>query len=149
MKLPSLLTQYLYKYKKLNLPGIGTFTLDPAAIIPDDHSKNEHETALGIEFKNNPVSQADPELIEFIRVHTGKIRPLAIADLDSYLTLGNEMLNIGKPFYLEGIGTLTKGQEGRFEYTPGEYSTLRIEDPRGEAGARAGKKKAVAEEVHL
>ncbi len=148
MKLPLLLTQYLYKYKKLNLPGIGSFTLDPAAVIPDDHSKNEHETAMGIEFNNKPVSHADDDLIEFIRIHTGKIRPLAIADLDSFLTLGNEMLNIGKPFYLEGIGTMTKDQEGKIIYAPGEYTTTRIEDPRGEAGARAGRKKPVAEEVH-
>jgi hypothetical protein len=87
LKLPSLLTQFLYKNKKLTLPGIGIFTLDPSAIIPEVHNKEQHETAMGIEFKNANILHPDDELIEFIRLHTGKIKPLAIADLDSYLTL--------------------------------------------------------------
>jgi hypothetical protein len=149
LKLPLLLTQYLYKYKNLNLPGIGSFTLDPSAILPDDHSKNPHEAAKGIEFSNDFASQPDPDLIEFIRVHTGKIKPLAVADLDSFLTLGFELLNIGKPFYLEGIGTLTKGQEGRIEFNPGEYTTSRIEDSRTEGHKHVRKKQPVHEEPHF
>jgi hypothetical protein len=148
LKLPLLLTQYLYKYKNLNLPGIGSFTLDPAAVLPDDHSKNVHEAARGIEFSTDYSSQPDPDLIEYIRVHTGKIKPLAVADLESFLTLGFELLNIGKPFYLEGIGTLTKGQEGRIEFLPGEYTTSRIDDPRAEGVKTARKKQIVHEEPH-
>ena len=148
MKLPLLLTQYLYKYKNLNLPGIGSFTLDPAAVLPDDHSKNVHEAARGIEFSTDYSSQPDPDLIEYIRVHTGKIKPLAVADLESFLTLGFELLNIGKPFYLEGIGTLTKGQEGRIEFLPGEYTTSRVDDPRAEGVKPARKKQIVHEEPH-
>ena len=149
MKLPLLLTQYLYKYKNLNLPGIGSFTLDPSAILPDDHSKNPHEAARGIEFSTDYASQPDPELIEFIRVHTGKIKPLAVADLESFLTLGYELLNIGKPFHLEGIGTLTKGQEGKIEFDPGEYTTSRIEDARTEGSRHARKKQIVHDEPHF
>ena len=149
MKLPSLLTQYLYKYKNLNLPGIGSFTLDPSAILPDDHSKNPHEAAKGIEFSNDFASQPDPDLIEFIRVNTGKIKPLAVADLESFLTLGFELLNIGKPFHLEGIGTLTKGQEGRIEFMPGEYTISRIEDSRAEGHKHVRKKQPVHEEPHF
>jgi hypothetical protein len=149
LKLPLLLTQYLYKYKKLNLPGLGSFTLDPSAVLPDDHSKNEHAAAMGIEFKRGPVTQPDADLIEFIRVHTGKIRPLAIADLDSFLTLGTELLNIGKPFYLEGIGTLTKGQDGKIEYSQGEYTTSRMDDPRTEFPTRASRAKPSSEEAHF
>jgi hypothetical protein len=148
LKLPILLTQYLYKYKNLNLPGIGSFTLDPSAILPDDHSKNPHEAASGIEFSTDFASQPDPELIEFIRIHTGKIKPLAVADLDSFLTLGFELLNIGKPFYLEGIGALTKGQEGRIEFSPGEYTVTRVEDPRAEGHKHTRKKQIVHEEPH-
>jgi len=149
LKLPLLLTQYLYKFKNLNLPGIGSFTLDPAAILPDDHSKNPHESAKGIAFSTAFASQPDPDLIEYIRVHTGKIKPLAVADLESFLTLGFELLNIGKPFYLEGIGTLTKGQEGRIEFIPGEYTISRIEDPRSEGQKQARKKQIVHEELHF
>ena len=104
--------------------------------------------AMGIEFKNAVIHEADNELIEFIRLNTGKIRPLAISDLESYLTLGNELLNIGKPFYLEGIGTLTKNQDGSYEFAPGEYSTTRLEDLSSDRGERAGKRKYGSDETH-
>jgi len=148
LKLPLLLTQFLYKNKKLTLPGIGIFTLDPSAVIPEEHNKEQHEKAIGIEFKNANIPHPDDELIEFIRQHTGKIKPLAIADLDSYLTLGTELLNIGKPFYLEGIGTLTKNQDGKFEFTRGEYSTARLEEQSHDKPDRAARRKQPIEEVH-
>jgi hypothetical protein len=128
LKLPSLLAQFLYKYKRLSLPGIGIFRLDPAAVIPHEHNKEMHVPAQGIEFRAVSSHEVDDELIEFIKSHTGKMKSLAQADLESYLTLGTELLNIGKPFYLEGIGTLTKDREGRFEFTPGEYSVIRTDE---------------------
>jgi hypothetical protein len=150
LKLPLLLTQFLYKNKKLRLPGIGIFTLDPAAVIPDEHNKDLHATAMGIEFKNAPVREADDELVEYIRVNTGKIKPLAISDIESYLALATQLLNIGKPFYLEGIGTLTKDKEGRFIFTRGEYAVVRQEDGSLEkAGKPQGKRKSVLEETHF
>jgi hypothetical protein len=129
LKLPLLLTQYLYLHKKLNLPGIGSFILDPSAILPDEHNKDPHAVAVGIEFKNAVITEPDDELIEFIRVHTGKMKSLALADLDSFITLGTELVNIGKPFYLEGIGMLTKNKDGKYDFKPGEYSTIRLDDP--------------------
>ncbi len=131
------------------MPGIGIFTLDPNAVIPDEHNKDIHATALGIEFKIAPVTQADDDLIEYIRVHTGKIKPLAIADLESYLTLGTQLLNIGKPFYLEGIGTLTKDNQGRFVFTPGEYAVVKPETDEPEKTEKHGKRKSVLEESHF
>jgi len=146
VKLPSLLTQFLYKHKKLSLPGIGVFMLDPSAIIPDEHNKDVHIPVHGIEFKRSAAQPVDDELIEYIRTHTGKMKSLAQADLESYLTLGTELLNIGKPFYLEGIGTLTKDKEGRFEFSPGEFSLVRVDEGAGEKTERLPKRKQLAEE---
>jgi hypothetical protein len=42
---------------------------------------------------------------------------LASADLESYLELAKQFLNIGKPFHIEGIGTLVKMKNGSFEFT--------------------------------
>ena len=144
LKLPSLLTQFLYKYKRLALPGIGIFTLDPSVEIPDGNSKHAHSIAHGIEFKNATILQPDNDLIEFIQANTGKIKPVAVADLDSYLTLGAEMLNIGKPFLLEGIGTITRQKGGGFDFSPGEYSV--VEAGPGEKPDKPGKRKSVLEE---
>lgn len=128
MKLPLLLTRFLYQYKRLKLPGIGSFVLDPMAVLPDEHNKEIHTKATGIEFKNELISEPDDDLIDFIKLHTGKMKSLALADLYSYLTLGKEMVNIGKPFYLEGIGTLTKNKEGQYEFVAGEYAPVQLDE---------------------
>jgi hypothetical protein len=149
LKLPLLITQFLYQNKKVNLPGIGSFTMDPNIIIPEDVEKNPHEIVQGIEYNNAPVYKADDDLIEFIKHHTGKMKSLAEADLESYLTLGIQLLNIGKPFYFEGIGAIIKSQEGKYEFTPGEYVSIQKEDQAEiEKKEKAEKRKAVFEEKH-
>jgi hypothetical protein len=119
----------LYQIKKLDLPGIGSFTLDPGAVIPQETDRVGQVHATGITFKNANIPLADDNLITFIRDHTGKMKSLAAADLDFYLTTGRQLLNIGKPFYLEGIGTLVKNKEGLLEFTPGDYLVARLEEP--------------------
>ena len=125
MKIPLLLVQYLYKYRKMSLPGLGIFTLDKSVVLPDEHDRTLHSMPNAVQFQNANIAAADKELISFICENTGKIRPLAISDLDSFLSLGTEMLNIGKPFYLEGIGTITKNKSGKFDFTPGEYTLFK------------------------
>lgn len=146
MKLPQLLSLYLYQNKKLDLPGIGTFILDPSTVIPEVSDKNPQIPATGISFKNTVVKSADDALIQFIKEHTGKMKPLAAADLDFFLTTGKQLLNIGKVFYLEGIGTLVKINNGTFDFTPGEYSTTRLEEPSQEKKERTEKKKTTFDE---
>jgi hypothetical protein len=125
LKIPQLLVQYLYTNRKMSLPGLGHFTLDKSVILPDENDRNLHSTPNAVQFQNANIVAADKELISFICEQTGKIKPLAISDLDSYLNLGMEMLNIGKPFYLEGIGTITKNRAGKFDFSPGEYSLIK------------------------
>ncbi len=148
MKLPLLLTQFFYQNKRLNLPGIGSFTLDPAVTIPEDLDKNPHEIIQGVTYTNQAVAKADDELIDFIRLHTGKMKSLAEADLESYLTLGIQLLNIGKPFYFDGIGAVTKSQEGKYEFTPGEYVSFARQEPETEKKEKPDKRKSVFEEQH-
>lgn len=88
--------------------------------------------ATGITFKNANIATADDALILFIKEHTGKMKSLASADLDFYLTTGRQLLNIGKLFYLEGIGTLLKNKEGKLDFTPGDYMVAKIDDPNAE-----------------
>lgn len=122
------MSQFLYQTKKLDLPGIGSFSLDPSAVIPEGGERGLQTPASGITFKNANIQIPDDTLINFIKEHTGKMKPLAASDLDFFLTTGKQLLNIGKPFYLEGIGTLIKTNDGRFDFTPGEYSTAKLGD---------------------
>lgn len=125
MKIPLLLVQFLYKNRKLALPGIGVFTLDKSIVLPDENDRELLSLPNGVQFQNANVTEPDKDLISFICENTGKIKPLAISDLESYLALGLEMLNIGKPFYLEGIGTISKGKSGKFDFAPGEYTVIK------------------------
>lgn len=118
----------MYQNKKLDLPGIGNFTLDADAVIPQEADRVGQMSATGIHFRNANIPVADDKLVEFIKEHTGKMKSLAAADLDFFLTTGRQLLNIGKPFYLDGIGTLIKNKEGLLEFTHGDYLVARLED---------------------
>ena len=121
MKLAALLAQYLYAHKRLDLAGIGSFLLDPDAVVGTQHPNQDKISVIdGVSFENNSSLKASPELIDFIALHTGKIRALAAADLDSHLENARQFLNIGKPFLFDGIGSLAKTQSGNFNFNPGQ-----------------------------
>src|SRR6185437_4848073 len=107
------------------LPGIGIFTLDKSVVLPEENDRDLLSLPNAVQFQNANITTADKDLIPYFVANTGKITPLATSDLDSYLTLGMEMLNIGKPFYLEGIGTITKSKTGKFDFSPGEYTVIK------------------------
>jgi len=134
LKVAGLLTQFLYQHKKLNIPGIGQFSIDASVSIPDHTDKNYQEFLQYIQFTPRQISRPDDELIDFIRVKTGKIKPLAESDLDSYLSDCKLLLNIGKPLYIEGIGTLNKNKDGSFEFSHGQPMTERMESLPPEKG---------------
>jgi hypothetical protein len=136
LKVDNLLAQYLYQYKKLSLTGIGIFTLDDSAVLSDDNAKTKAPIE-GISFVSKPIGQFDDSLIEFIKLQTGKMKALAQADLDSYVMLAHQFLNIGKPFYLEGIGTLQKNRDGSFNFHPGTSLPVKSDenDPKKKQGS--------------
>jgi hypothetical protein len=127
LKLPQLLSQYLYQTRKLDLPGIGSFTLDAGAVIPQESDRLGQQAATGISFKNASIPTPDDALILFLKEHTGKMKSLVSSDLDFYLTTGRQLLNIGKAFYIEGVGTLLKNKGGLLDFTPGDYLVARLE----------------------
>ena len=128
LKLSTLFAKFLYQQKQLNLPGIGVFSIDSPVAMPEVTEKNAHEFLQHIRFTQKNIVKPDEEFIEFIRTHTGKIRPLAESDLESFISEGKILLNIGKPFHLEGIGTLQKSRTGTYEFYPGLPLTEKIDN---------------------
>ncbi|MEI9944999.1 MAG: hypothetical protein WDN26_12380 [Chitinophagaceae bacterium] len=118
MKLATLLAQYLYSNHRLDLPGIGTFLLDPSSINSPDISKQRSINLEGITFENNSSVKESPDLIAFISAQSGKMKALAQADLGSHLQLAQQFLNMSKPFTFEGIGTLTILRSGQYKFAP-------------------------------
>ncbi|KIC94325.1 hypothetical protein [Flavihumibacter solisilvae] len=112
MKIEQLLAQFLHQNKTLSLPGIGTFTTD----------------GVNIQFDNKSTPQVSEPLIQYIQAQTGKMTSLALSDIESFILLNRQFLNIGKPLFLYGIGTLVKSREGSLEFTPGDPQTEKLED---------------------
>lgn len=128
MKLASLLAQFLYANKRLDLGGIGSFSLDPSVIIEKEPTRQTTTIPPGIHFENNPQVKESPELISFISSQTGKMKALAMADLNSHIELIQQFLNIGKPFLLEGIGSIARIKAGQYEFTPGDPVHQKIKE---------------------
>ncbi len=125
-KFDTLISNYLYNNKNVDLEGLGTFTLDEHFVLPPDAEKNAFYPLEGIHFKHNTRAETTPALLEYIVQQTGKIRSLVSADFSSYVAEIRQFVNIGKPWAIEGIGTLQKTKDGRFELIPGEAMSERI-----------------------
>ena len=104
----------------MEIEGLGTFSLDDNFLLPPDAEKTTFFPLEGIHFVYNSKAETSPELFDYIVEHTGKIRSLVKADFSSYVSEIKQFVNIGKPWAIEGIGTLQKNREGKFELVPGE-----------------------------
>jgi hypothetical protein len=121
VKFDDQLAQYLYQNKLLKLEGIGTFTLDGKVSLPGEHEKEIYYPIEGLAFNYNPKEVLDEDLVAFLVKRLGKIQPLVRSDLDSYISNIRQFINLGKPYTIEGIGTLSKNNKGTFEFTPGNF----------------------------
>ena len=130
MKIEQVLVHYLLKTKQLTLQGIGIFYLDAATPDSADSEKPVVIPENAISFTYNPKVTEDEGLVDFIVEHTRKIKPLAASDLDSFLSLGRQFLNIGKPFNLPHIGTLEKLNSGVLSFVPGQLVAQKMEPNR-------------------
>lgn len=127
MKIEQLLVQHFYNAKEVTLQGMGTFTLSPGFVMPSEKDKDADMPDNAVSFQYNPKATEDEALINFIVEQSRKMKSLASADLDSYLMLGKQFLNIGKPLNIEGLGILVKNQQGEYQFTQGHSFNARLE----------------------
>lgn len=124
-----LIVQYLYSSKKVTLQDIGVFTISTDINIPVDSEKDTVLPENAIEFIYDPKARVDEGLIQYIVENTRKIRPLATSDLESFIILNKQFLNIGKPLIIEGLGTLQKTQIGTYAFTQAITSHVMLKEP--------------------
>lgn len=118
MKVHELLAEYLYQQHQLTLPRIGHFQLNSNINL---HELKDHPLPVdAIEFTFDPHATEDPALIAFLAKHTGKMKSLTSSDLESYISQGIQLLNIGKPFFIKGVGNLFKTQHGTYVFEVGQ-----------------------------
>ncbi|GAB3422634.1 hypothetical protein [Niabella aquatica] len=120
MKLAPVLARYLAANKILCLPGLGTFHAESAYDPDADYSK-KGAALLNITFEQSKITALDEALIDFVSAETGKMKVLSKSDLLSEIDAVINFLNTGKPYFLSGIGTLTKRVDGSFEFHKEKY----------------------------
>jgi len=128
VKIEQLIVQHLYNNKYVSLQGIGIFKLRPDVSFPVESDKDFTIAADAFSFEHNLKAGIDDSLVEFIVQQTGKIKPLAFSDLESYAILAKQFLNLGKPLLIDGVGTVQKSQRGEYEFTPGQFVNPKIDD---------------------
>ena len=106
VKVQDLLGEFLYQQKQLTLPTIGSFELDASVNVYESKEGTLPENS--IRFTQNTQATPTDELMSYLVQHSGKMKPLALSDLESYISNGWQLLNIGKPFTIKGVGSLTK-----------------------------------------
>ena len=120
MKIAHLLGQYLLQNKKMQLQGIGEFVLDNFYENPFENEKGRIRLPGNtVQFSPDKRTKEDEGLIEFISQRTGKIRPLASSDLEDFLNIGKQLLNVSKQFYIEGLGTLILNDSSNYDFIQG------------------------------
>lgn len=133
MKIAHLIAQYLHQHKKMRLQGIGEFTLENFYENPFDNEKGRIKVPENaIRFVYDKRSPEDTGLIDFISEQTKKIKPLASSDLEDYLNIGRQLLNVSKQFYIEGLGTLLLNDRGELDFIQGHeiFAQLNLEESR-------------------
>lgn len=92
-------------------------THDESIAVPGQHDQQvEHFAPGSLTFTPDPKVPIEETLLDFISRETGKMKSLARSDMDSFLQFGQELINISKPFYLEGIGTLQRNPKNQLEF---------------------------------
>jgi hypothetical protein len=116
---------YLQQHPSVAINGFGRFYIDNQAVYNEDPDKPS-KAHSPVRFEHNPGIVTDLDFIDFVMKETGKIRPLAIADLESYTSLARQLLNISKPFVIEGVGTLVSDNRGGLDFTPGNFEPPKL-----------------------
>lgn len=127
MKIEQLIVQFLFKKKKVKLQSIGEFTF-----LSDTSSENsDNETFFfpedSIQFTFNPKATQDDDLVKYIMSQTGKIKPLAASDLESYIVLSKQFLNIGKTLFLNELGSIQKNQNNEYVFNQGVSVPIKLD----------------------
>lgn len=98
--------QFLIENKSIALQGIGKFFIEP----PDENNTEKGN----ILFEYDSKIKTDEAFIQFLAQDSKRMKALVAADVESYLNLIKQFLNIAKPYLFPGIGVLTKTNQGEF-----------------------------------
>lgn|GEM_PF-1272735 len=121
MTIEQIVAKYLYQHKVVTLPGIGIIELIGTIPDPELTAKNKQTTLDGIVFTDNASAPMDDSFVAFFAQQRGKMKALALSDVESHLQLARQMINIGNHYEIPGIGTISKQRDGTLILVPGAF----------------------------
>lgn len=136
MTVEQLITLFVYQHGEISLQGIGQIRLTDAVPDAEYIQKNKSVPISGIEFTHQKTAVTSPEFIRFYATQRGKIASLAENDIEAYLSMALQFLNIGNPFEIKGLGALAKNKEGVLSLTPGYFMAIKAEEAMGKLKER-------------
>lgn len=113
---------YIYQNKKLSLDLFGTLELEGAVPDPEILRKERAMPVEGLKFTFNPSAKTDEAFVQFYASEKGKILPLANSDIELQLHQAKQIVNIGNPFDIPGIGKIVKTNDGKLIIQPGYFT---------------------------
>lgn len=136
MTVEQLITLFVYQHGEISLQGIGQIRLLDAVPDAEYIQKNKSVPITGIEFKHLKTAATSPDFIRFYATQRGKIASLAENDIEAYLSMAVQFLNIGNPFEIKGLGALAKNKDGVLSLTPGYFLAIKAEEAMGKLKER-------------
>ena len=102
----TLIRDYFYEHKSVSFENVGELIIDTNIASPE-----QPPSKAAIHFKFNKRAITSPGLAEYIAAKTGKNKVLINSDLESFVELMRQFMNIGKPYEMEGVGILKLGSK--------------------------------------
>ena len=112
------LYKYLIFYKRLNLPGIGSLTVEQLPGRLDFLNKQLHSPIPVIRFTSDKAAASDKQLFEFLAADMGLSELDAIRQFNDLTFHLKDELNRKGQVALQGIGTLKKEFGDNFAFQP-------------------------------
>lgn len=128
MKFDKFLSEFLYQQKRLSLPNMGEVSLDEKFVLPDNHQAFMFYPQEGISFSYNKKAEITNDLKDYLKKEISKPVSLIASDLEDYFLQIDNLINIGKAYTIEGIGTFSKLSNGTIHFEKGLAKTENISE---------------------
>ncbi len=121
-KIAPYLALYLQQHNSLSLQNLGSFTHNNN--VETIHDKDAELAPIQFNYDNKAIT--NDGFILLIMKELGKMRSLAISDIETFISTGKQLLNISKPFTIEGLGSINRSSRGEYSFAPGTFAPPKI-----------------------
>ncbi len=122
MTFDQILLLYIYQHKKISLNLFGTIELEGAIPDPEIIRKEKQMPIEGLKFTFDPNVVTDEAFLHFYASEKGRIIPLSASDIEAQLLMARQIVNIGNPYEIAGLGKIVKMDNGKLTMIPGFFT---------------------------